>query len=142
MKKKKTRGNGEGTIYYREKIKLWAFQYPIGIDSNGKIKRKTVYGKTRKEVIEKSKKLIMYYQENPFIEKTEIKIRDIVLPMIEDEYKLNKISSVSYLRKKNTYNIIENHYISDIPICKLKESDIKNFFEYIKKYSNSVISKG
>lgn len=141
MKKTKSRGNGEGSIYYREKTKLWAFQYPVGVDSNGKIKRKTVYGKTRKEVIEKSKKMIIYYDSNPFVDKSEMKLRDITLPMIEDEYKLNKLSSISYLRKKNTFNIIESHYIADIPLQKIKTDDIKNFFEYITKYSNSVISK-
>ena len=85
--------------------------------------------------------MIIYYDSNPFVDKSEIKIRDIALPIIEDEYKLNKLSSVSYLRKKNTFDIIENHYIANMPLQKIKDSDIKNFFEYITKYSNSVISK-
>lgn len=141
MKKTKSRGNGEGSIYYREKMKLWAFQYPVGIDEKGKIKRKTVYGKTKREVIEKSKKMISYYQDNPFIDKADMKLRDIAIPMLEDEFRLNKIAPITYLRKKCIFNIIENHYISDIPIQKIKECDIKNFFEFITKYSNSVISK-
>jgi len=50
-KKKSKRGNGEGTIY--EYKKGYAAQLTIGRDDNGKLIRKTVYGKTREQVNDK-----------------------------------------------------------------------------------------
>ena len=47
------RGNGEGTIYFSEKLNKWVGQYVAGRKSNGTINRKSVYGKTRKEVKDK-----------------------------------------------------------------------------------------
>ena len=38
------RGNGDGTIYKMESKGLWAAQLTIGVDANGKPKRKTIYG--------------------------------------------------------------------------------------------------
>ena len=53
MAKTKSRGNGDGTIYFLENKKLWAAQYTMGRNAEGKLVRKTVYGKTRKKVKEK-----------------------------------------------------------------------------------------
>ena len=44
------RGNGDGTIYKMESKGLWAAQLTIGVDANGKPKRKTVYGKRQADV--------------------------------------------------------------------------------------------
>ena len=41
MKNKKSRGNGEGTIYFNKTKNLWVMQYTIGKTTEGKIKRKT-----------------------------------------------------------------------------------------------------
>jgi hypothetical protein len=50
----KRRGNGEGTIYKRQDG-TWAGQVSVGYDPvTGKLKRKSFYGKTRKEVADKT----------------------------------------------------------------------------------------
>ena len=54
MKKKRRRGNGEGTVFEDKKNKRWIGQYITGINSEGKPIRKSVYGKTQKG-------------ENPFV---------------------------------------------------------------------------
>lgn len=51
------RGNGEGSVFYREKIQRLVGQVTIGIDNNGKKIRSTFYGSTRKEVKTKMEKL-------------------------------------------------------------------------------------
>ena len=54
----KRRNKGEGTVYYSEKLKLWTGQVTIGYDSlSGKQKRKSIYGKTKSELIEKKKRI-------------------------------------------------------------------------------------
>ena len=34
------RGNGEGTIFYREKLKKWVGQITLGVNSDGKTNKK------------------------------------------------------------------------------------------------------
>ena len=61
MKKKRRRGNGEGTIFEDKKNKRWIGQYISGIAEDGKAIRKSVYGKSDalsviEKVYEKSRK--------------------------------------------------------------------------------------
>jgi integrase len=55
-KKRKRRGRGEGAIFQRADG-LWTASASLGYDSEGKRKRRTVYGATKKEVQEKLSKL-------------------------------------------------------------------------------------
>ena len=50
------RGHGEGSIYRRESDDRWCGSIDLG-HINEKRRRRTVYGKTRKEVADKLKKL-------------------------------------------------------------------------------------
>lgn len=52
----KRRGHGEGAIYQRESDGKWCASVDLGY-TEGKRKRKTIYGKTRKEVADKLKAL-------------------------------------------------------------------------------------
>lgn len=47
------RGRGEGGVYQRESDGLWVGTVSLGYDGNGKRKRKTVYGATKKEAIDR-----------------------------------------------------------------------------------------
>lgn len=47
------RGNGEGSIYQRKADGLWCGSVSLGTATDGKPIRRTVYGRTRKEVAEK-----------------------------------------------------------------------------------------
>ena len=50
------RGNGEGSIYKR-KDGVWVGSIVLGRKSDGKLDRKTIYGKTRPEVAKKLQEL-------------------------------------------------------------------------------------
>lgn len=56
------RGNGEGSIYYRNSDKKW-----VGSVTLGKGKRKVIYGKTRKEVQEKLKIVLHDQQQGTLV---------------------------------------------------------------------------
>jgi len=47
------RGNAEGTIFFHKPKKLWCAQVTVGRGPDGRLKRVTVYGKTRQEVAQK-----------------------------------------------------------------------------------------
>ncbi len=137
----KKRGNGEGTIYYDKNKKSWVAQLTVGTKPDGSPNRKTRYGKTRHDVVEKINKLKIEYNTGTYVEKNNIIFKDITKKFIEDGYRLNKYGKSAYNRKIGYYNNICEHYMSNMPIQQIKDNDIKEFLIYITKFSNSVIGK-
>lgn len=138
------RGNGEGTIFKREinGNTYWIAEYTIEMyDKNGKRKRKTISGKTRQEVKLKLEKVITELNTNTYVDKSKITFNTIAKEYIENGYMMNKLKPSSYRRKLLTLKEISNHYIADMELQKITEKDLKDFFVYITKYSNSVIAK-
>lgn len=67
------RSNGEGTIYQR-KNGTWAGLLTIGRDENGKLKRLSFSGRTRKEVVEKLTKARAELQQGTFVEPNKVTV--------------------------------------------------------------------
>lgn len=135
------RGNGEGTIYYSEKLNKWVGQFTAGRKADGSINRKSVYGNTRKEV---SKKILEKQNEvakNMFVEKSSTTLLELIDLYIEQIYSSNLIKDVTYNRHLNTRAIIKNMYIANKPIQKITILDINNNLASIADYSNSMIEK-
>ena len=136
------RGNGEGSIYYLEHKKLWAGQFTNGFKVNGKINRKTVYGKTRKEVAEKITKALSEVQENKYIDRNNVTMEELVDEYIEDKYKSNLVTVNTHIRDIETKKRIKQlSNILDMPVQKIRENDLKKFLYSITDYSNSAIDK-
>lgn len=137
----KKRGNGEGTIYYSEKLGRWVGQFTAGYKENGKINRKTVYGKTRREVSEKIIKKQHEVNSNTFIDKDNTSLKELIKLCINEQFRANKVTQVTYKRNSNTLILIEKMKISTMPIQQIKASDINKDLLEFSNYSNSVISK-
>lgn len=135
------RGNGEGTIYYSEKLNKWVGQFTVGKKEDGKLNRKSVYGNTRKEVKEKMTKALADIQSKTFVEKTQITLIQLAKEIVEDKKDSNEISSNTYKRATYTLNYIENGNIANMPIQKIKAKDIKDYLKTTTKYANSTIEK-
>lgn len=135
------RGNGEGTIFYSEKLNRWVGQFTAGRKDNGKLNRKSVYGSTRKEVKEKMTKALADVQSNTFIEKNDITLKDLSLKMIEEQFESNLMSEASYLRKIYNYKALEKLPIANMKIQMLTISNINSSLALLKDYSDSIISK-
>ena len=142
-KKTKNRGNGEGTIFTRmmKGKKTWVAEYVIGLNDKGKPKHKTFYGKTRQEVKAKLEQLITELSTNKYVDNNTITLKSLAKEIIEDGYKLGRLSDSSYTRKLETLKYIETHNISNREIQKITERDLIDFFSLTTEYSNSVISK-
>ena len=69
------RGNGEGCIRQR-KDKTWEGIYTCGRDGQGKLIRRSVYGKTRKEVQRKLQDITHDINENQYIEPSKLTCND------------------------------------------------------------------
>ncbi len=139
MGKRKTRGNGEGTIFQRVRNgkKVWVAEYTTVV--NNKKTTITRYGKTRAEVKDKLEKIITEKNTNKLVLNNDTIFKDFIKSFIDDEYKLNKLTDSSYKRKLGYYKIIAEHYIGNMEIQKIQECDVKDFLIYLTKYSNSVI---
>lgn len=135
------RGNGEGTIYFSEKLNKWVGQFTAGRKSDGSLNRKSVYGSTRKEVKEKMTTALSQVQDNTFIEKSDITVYEIAKEIVEDKKASNEVSSATYKRLQYTLSYIENSNISNLSIQKIKPKDIKDFLNSMTSYSNSVLQK-
>lgn len=135
------RGNGEGTIYYSEKLKKWVGQFTAGRKSDGKLNRKSVYGDTRKEVKEKITTALSQIQDNTFIEKSDITLYDIAKEIIDDKKNSNLINANTYKRLTYTLSYIKDSNIADTPIQKITSKNIKDFLNSKTSYSNSVLQK-
>lgn len=135
------RGNGEGTIYYSEKLNKWVGQFVAGRKTDGSINRKSVYGNTRKEVKEKMTKKLAEVQNKTFIEKNDITVSILGREIIESKFNANRISEATYNRNMNILKHIEKSNIANIPIQKIKPKDIQDFVNTKKDYSSSHLDK-
>ena len=129
------RGNGEGSIYYSEKLKRWVGQYTF----NGK--RKSVYGKTRTKVKDKINKALVTIADNKYVDRSEYTLLDIINMNIEQEFNTNKISEATYKRKIGYRKVIEKLPIANMKIQKITPISINESLLLIIDYSNSIISK-
>jgi len=129
------RSNGEGTIYYSERLKKWVGQFTANS------KRKSIYGSTKREVIEKMHKSLVNVQENKFIDKSKLTISAILDIILQEEEKTNRISETTLLRKSETAKKIKSMYIADMPIQRVSAIQINDCLLELVDYSNSYISK-
>lgn len=135
------RGNGEGTIYFSEKLNKWVGQFSAGRKDNGKLNRKSVYGNTRKEVKEKMTKALADVQNDTFIEKNEATLLNVCEIYIEQLYASNKIKEVTYKRHLETKKILSSLAIANKPIQEITIVEINQNLALLSNYSNSIINK-
>lgn len=137
------RGNGEGSIFYSEKLNRWVGQFTAGRKADGKLNRKSVYGKTRKEVKEKMTKALAEVQQGLFIDKKDITFKELIENYINYKYNTNQISDRSFLRNQETLKqIIKcDSNFANKNIQKITTEDIKHFLTTITIYSDSSIKK-
>lgn len=141
MSKTKSKSNGEGTIYYIENKKLWAGQYTVGIKADGKLQRKTVYGKTQKAVKEKIYAIIAELHSGTLTQNDNVTLAEVIEKNLQTKIGLNLVGAAAALRNADTLAKISKHAISQIPIRKIRNSDLQEYFKTITDYSDSTISK-
>lgn len=141
MGKTKSKSNGEGTIYYIPSKKLWAGQYTTGVTVDGKIQRKTVYGKTQKAVKEKINTIIAEIHSGTLTRNDNITLEEMIAKNLQAKIDLNHVGKASAARNACTLNKISEHPISRLPIRKIRESDLQEYFRTLTVMSNSYISK-
>lgn len=135
------RGNGEGTIYFSEKLNKWVGQFTAGRKTDGKLNRKSVYGNTRKEVTEKMTKALAEVQTKTYIEKNDVTISMLGEQIIDGKFNANIISQATYGRALGTFNHIKNSDIANTKIQDITPYELQEFINTKKDYANSYIDK-
>lgn len=139
-KKTKSVGNGEGSLYYSDKLKCWIFQY---YDTQNK--RKTMKQKKKESVKDfKARVTTIKNQLNngTYIEKRDKTVKSIIEEHIKQKFDDKITKGRSYKRDKDTLNCIEkccSNFINK-PIQKVTFTDIQGSKEFMKEYSQSVIN--
>jgi site-specific recombinase, phage integrase family len=140
-RKNKSVGNGEGSLYYSEKLKCYVFQY---YDTNNK--RKTIKqhkNETRKHFKDRVTEIKNSLNNGTYIEKRTETIKMIIENHIEQKFNDGITKGNSYKREKETLEqIIKccDNFINK-PIQNVTLNDIQIAKENIKKYSSSTINK-
>jgi integrase len=131
------KGNGEGTIYFSEKLNRWVSQYYI----NGK--RKSSYGKTRKEANQKMQEAKAQESIGTYVDKNEITLKEIIDNQLNNKFNNNLITERTYRRSLETIAIISRNddRLLNKQIQKITLSELQVFFQSITDYSNSTISQ-
>lgn len=137
----KTRGNGEGTIYYSEALHCWVAQY---LSPSGK--RKTMKQKKNEKISDFKKRfndIISQKNNGTYIENSKETVVSIAKQYIEQKHKNGVTSGRSYKRELETLNQIKKTCANfcNLPIQKVTIQHIEDAKKNIKKYANNVIDK-
>jgi len=121
------RGNNEGSIYKR-KDGTWAGQVSVGYDpTTGKLKRKSFYGRTRKEVAEKIAKALQEVRSGAFIEPAQTTFGEWLDRWLTG-YKKGQLKPGTY----ESYEMLVNAHIKPalgkIPMAKLQAHMLQSFY--------------
>lgn len=138
--KSKSKGNGEGSLYFNKAKRIWVGQY----FSNGK--RKAIYQKKSETATEFKKrftKIINDINQGTYIDKIEKTFLDILKEHIQNKYDTNSVTARTYLRDMGTLQQIEKTCIQiiNMPIQKITVYHIRKVLPNITVYSNNTINK-
>ncbi len=108
MAEKKKRGQNEGTIRERKDGKFEA-RVTIGIDPDGKQRRKSIYGKTKKEVKVKMLELLNEIHKGTLIDPKDITVAEWLDEWMR-EYKKLHLKPATYINYLGRINNQFNNY--------------------------------
>lgn len=120
------RGNGEGSISKRPDGTWWA-RITIGVDKNGKQKRKAFYGKTRQEVQKKMTAALNEINTNTYIEPSKLTL-ETWLNNWFNEYSLNSIKQSTRVSYETFITKHINPVIGKIKLQNLRPDIIQKFY--------------
>jgi integrase len=123
----KRRGNGEGTIYKRQDG-TWAGQVSVGYDpATGKLKRKSFYGKTRKEVIDKMAHVQQEVRSGIYVEPAQTTFGEWLDKWLTS-YKKGQLKPSTYQSYEMLVNVHIKPALGKIPMIKLQAHMLQSFY--------------
>lgn len=135
-KKKPITGYGEGTIFFSNTQNKWMGQINIGRGDDGKMKRKTVYGKTADEVKSKLQQVRYDIFTRDFVHPSNITFEQLEKQILDDKLAMNEIQEQTYHRHMETLKRMAS--INKIPLQKINYSMLKHLMlSLVDDYADS-----
>ncbi len=135
----KRRSRGDGSVFYDEKRGMYVGQIGLGADENGKHKRKTVYGTTKAEVMEKLKSVEFQVYTGTFVDVSHITIYHLAKQILDDKLNQGEFQAPTYYRNIATLKLLKDIY--NTPLQSANETQIRNCLLKLNTYSQSSINK-
>ena len=129
----------ELNISFDQNKNCFKAQIAVGYYENGRIKRKTVYGATEKEVKQKLRQIEIGIYTGTYVEESSITIKDLALQTQQDKLDYGDIKSSTYHRNSETIKMLSDIYMT--PIQKADEFHLKRFLLSKTNYSQSSLNK-
>lgn len=126
-KKSKKKGNGEGTIY-RKANGTWVGQISYTDPSDGKRKRKSCFGKTKADVLNKMQENQQLKNTGRLSEQSKLTLGEWLDSWLED-YKKDSLKISTY---DSYHRLIETHIkkgLGSTKLVKLQTNDIQKFYK-------------
>ena len=137
---KKKKGNGEGSIYKTDTG--YRAQVVVGMTPEGKPIRKSLSGKTFKEVNDKLTMLKNSIITGTYSAPNDITFGELAKLLLKDDLNMNYIKESTYYRNIETLKRIEaDPYMKNTPIQKLRFNPMKNYLLSETGCSQGVIDK-
>lgn len=130
------RGNGEGSISFEPNRNRWR-----GTVTVSKGKRKSVYGRTKKECVQKMNEVKAAIIDGAYCDNTDLTVEEYLTRLIDNEYKKNLFKETTYRRKKEILKKIQSHPIAYHRIQSVTPALVDDFLLTLTDYSNSIIRK-
>ena len=120
-----------GSIYKRKSDGRWVGSVSLGADENGKYKKKTVYGNTKKEVQAKVNKIEFEINNGLYVKDT----KDTLIGFLNEYIKLKMESTKPWAQTteelyKMYVRVHFEPYFKDKQLSKIKPVDIDKFYSY------------
>jgi integrase len=132
-RKQKRRSAGEGTIFWREDRQRWVAEIPIGVDSKtGKMKYKTVYGKSEQDVKEKKKKIELEMGLGLKIESKKTTFGEW-LDLWLDTYKKDSLRPTTYSNYKRLIQVHLKPHLGGVALKDLQTNQLQRLFNRLFK---------
>ena len=135
MTKKRQKANGEGSVYQRESDGRYAGSIRVGRDATGKVIRKTVYGKTKKEAANKLADIVSKHSLGNYVEPSKT-----TLSMWLDRWMEVYMSGA----RPKTIDSYQSHIekqikprLGDLALKRLSSSNIQQFINWCLKQGNA-----
>ena len=99
------------------------------------------YSKKKKDAVQKNLENLEKVKYNIYLDKSKITLYDISKEIIENKMDNYITIDNSYIDNMSKLNRLSKHNFMHIPVQKVCDDDLKDYFKYMTRYSQSVITK-
>ena len=126
------RGRSEGSIYFRESDNQWVGSVSLGYGGDGKRKRRTVYGDTKKEVQDKLRDIQSDLGKGMFADAGDLKLGDYLKGWLANTA-ADRIQATSLVKYEQAIRLHVAPVLGGVLLGKLRVDHIEHLYAQLKR---------